>query len=93
MAVHGLFAKTATLALTGVIGAAGYEALRKAAAKVPLHQAAVTAAEWGLRGARRAEEAAESARLKLADVLAEARERLGEEVPAPAVTDTERHEH
>ncbi|MDI3314817.1 MAG: DUF1490 family protein [Mycobacterium sp.] len=93
MAMHGLVAKTATLALTGVIGAAGYEALRKAVTKVPFHQAAVTAAEWGLRGTRRAEEAAESARLKLADVMAEARERIGEEVPAPALGDTERHEH
>ncbi|WP_374101720.1 DUF1490 family protein [Mycobacterium sp. SM1] len=91
--MHRLFARTATLALSGVIGAAGYEALRKAAAKVPLHRAAVTAAEWGLRGTRRAEEAAESARLKLADVMAEARDRIGEEVPAPAGTDTERHEH
>ncbi|MBO0879075.1 MAG: DUF1490 family protein [Mycobacterium sp.] len=32
-----------------------------------------------VRGTRRAEEAAESARLKLADIVAEARERIGEE--------------
>jgi lysozyme family protein len=93
MAVHGLFAKTATIVLTGLVGAASYEALRKALAKVPLHETAVTAAEWGLRGTRRAEEAAESARLKVADVMAEARERIGEEVPAPAITDVEQHEH
>lgn len=93
MAVHGLLAKTTMMVLTGVVGAATYEALRKAVAKVPLHETAVTTAEWSLRGTRRAEEAAESARLKLADVMAEARERIGEEVPSPAITDVEQHEH
>jgi hypothetical protein len=41
---------------------------------------------------RKAEEGAESARLKVADVVAEARERIGEEVPPPAVADTA-HDH
>jgi hypothetical protein len=93
MAVHGLFAKAAASVVTGLVGVTAYEALRKAVAKAPLHETAVTAAEWGLRGTRRAEEAAESARLKFADVMAEARERIGEEVPAPAITDVEQHEH
>ena len=61
-------------------------------AKAPLHDAAVTATEWGLRGTRRAEEAAESARLKLADVMAEARERVGEEAQPPAIGNHD-HEH
>lgn len=93
MVVHGLVAKAATTVLTGVVGVTAYEALRKAVAKAPIHEAAVTAAELGLRGTRRAEEAAESARLKLADVMAEARERIGEEAPTPAVTAVENHEH
>ncbi|HYB36868.1 MAG TPA: DUF1490 family protein [Mycobacterium sp.] len=93
MVLHGLFGKAATTVLTGLVGVTAYEALRKAVAKAPLHETAVTAAEWSLRGTRRAEEAAESARLKLADVMAEARERIGEEVPAPAITDVEAHEH
>jgi hypothetical protein len=93
MAVHGLLAKAATTVVTGLAGVTAYEALRKAWAKAPVHEAAVTAAEWGLRGTRRAEEAAESARLKLADVMAEARERVGEEGPTPAVSAVDHHEH
>jgi hypothetical protein len=92
MAVHGLLAKAASTVLTGAVGVAAYEAVRKAVAKAPLRGAAVTATSWGLRGARKAEEGAESARLKVADVMAEARERIGEEVPPPAVADAG-HEH
>jgi len=91
--VHGLFGKAAAGLVTGVAGAAAYDLLRKAAAKAPLHAAAVSAAELGLRGTRKAEEAAESARLKLADVMAEARERIGEEAPPPSITDTHQHDH
>ena len=69
-----------------------YDLLRRAAAKAPVHEAAVTAAEWGLRGVRKAEETAESTRLAVADVVAEARERVGEEVPPPAVADAN-HDH
>ena len=53
----------------------------------------VSAPSWDLRGTRKAEEAAESARLKIADVMAEARERIGEEAPTPAVGDVHDHEH
>ena len=91
--VHGLFAKAAATVVTGVVGVAAYDLLRKAAARAPLHATAVSAAELGLRGTRKAEEAAESARLKLADVMAEARERIGEEAPTPSVADVHQHEH
>ena len=93
MATPGLLSKAAGALLTGLVGATAYELLRKAVTKAPLHQTAVTAAEWSLRGTRRAEEAAESARLKLADVMAEARERVGEETPAPSVAVAHDHEH
>ncbi|HET7073789.1 MAG TPA: DUF1490 family protein [Mycobacterium sp.] len=93
MAVYGLFAKAASTVVTGLVGVTAYELLRKALATAPLHETAVSAAELGLRGTRRAEEAAESARLKLADVMAEARERIGEEAPTPSITDTHQHEH
>src|SRR5919201_1464780 len=43
-----------------------------------LHGAAVTVATWGLRGARAAEVGAEKARLTAADILSEARERIGD---------------
>ncbi len=90
---YGFFGKAATTVFTGVVGVGAYELLRKALAKAPLREGAVTATEWGLRGTRRAEEVAESARLKVADVVAEARERIGEEVPAPAVPAPHDHEH
>jgi Protein of unknown function (DUF1490) len=94
MVLHGVLAKAATTVVTGAVGVAAYEALRKAVAKLPVRQASVTAAEWALRGTRKAEEGAEVARLKVADVMAEARERIGEEVPPPAVADAEHaHEH
>lgn len=92
MALHGILAKAATTVVTGAVGVAAYDALRKAVAKAPLREASVTAATWGLRGARKAEEGAEAARLKIADVMAEARERIGEEVPPPAVAEPE-HSH
>jgi len=92
MGAHGLLAKVAATVVTGAVGAAAYDLLRRAAAKAPVHEAAVTATEWGLRGARKAEEGAESARLKVADVVAEARDRIGEEVPPPAVSDAG-HDH
>ena len=93
MAVYGLLAKAAGTVFTGLAGVTAYEVLRKAAAKAPLHETAVSAAELGLRGTRKAEEAAESARLKLADVVAEARERIGEEAPPPTVSEVHQHDH
>ncbi len=81
---HGLVAKSVPTVVTGVVGAAAYEAL----AKAPWRAATVTATAWGLRVARATErktkQGAERARLAMADVMAEAAERIGEEVPAPA---------
>jgi lysozyme family protein len=93
MAVQGLLAKAATTVFTGLVGVSAYEVVRKALEKAPLHEAAVTATEWCLRGTRRAEEVAESARLKVADVVAEARERVGEEATPPAVAVAHDHDH
>ncbi|MFV8049015.1 MULTISPECIES: DUF1490 family protein [Mycobacterium] len=94
MVWHGVLAKAATTVITGAVGVAAYEGLRKAVAKAPVREAAVTTTSWALRGARKAEEGAESARLKVADVMAEARERIGEEVQPPAVADGgHNHDH
>lgn len=93
MPVQGLVVKAATTVVTGLVGVSAYEVLKKALDKAPLHKAAVTATEWGLRGTRRAEEAAESARLKVADVVAEARERIGEEATPPAAAVAHDHDH
>ncbi|KAA1433002.1 MULTISPECIES: DUF1490 family protein [Mycolicibacter] len=93
MAVQGLLAKAASTVFTGLVGVSAYEVARRALAKAPLHEAAVTATEWSLRGTRRAEEVAESARLKVADVVAEARERIGEEATPPAAAVAHDHDH
>lgn len=94
MAWHGLLARAASMVVTGAVGVAAYEGLRKALAKAPMREASVTATAWGLRGVRQAEDAAERARLVVGDVVAEARERVGEEVPPPAVGDAGHdHEH
>lgn len=93
MPVQGLVVKAATTVFTGLVGVSAYEVLKKALKTAPLHQAAVAATELGLRGTRRAEEAAESARLKVADVVAEARERVGEEAQPPAAAVEHNHDH
>lgn len=93
MAVQGLLVKAASTVFTGLVGVSAYEVVRRALQKAPLHEAAVTATEWSLRGTRRAEEVAESARLKVADVVAEARERVGEEATPPAVAVAHDHDH
>lgn len=94
MVWHGLAAKAASTVVTGVVGVAAYDLLRKAAAKVRVREATVSATALGLRGVRKAEEGAEQARLSIADVVAEARERIGEETPPPTVTDSGHdHEH
>ncbi|HTM83416.1 MAG TPA: DUF1490 family protein [Mycobacterium sp.] len=92
MAWHGFLTKAAPAVVTGVVGAAAYEAVRTAVAKAPLRKATVAAAAWGIRAAREAERKAESgaeqARLTVADVLAEARERAGDDGEPVAVTDS-----
>lgn len=93
MAIQVFLAKATTTVITFFKQKTAYEILKKAAAKAPLRQTAVSAAALGLRGTRKAEEAAESARLKVADVMAEARERIGEESPTPAISDLHDHDH
>lgn len=84
MVTHELLVKAAGAVLTGLVGVSAYETVRKALDTAPIRRASVTVMEWGLRGTRRAEAAAESARLTVADVVAEARGRIGEEAPLPA---------
>lgn len=82
MVWHGVLAKAAPTVVTGMVGAVAYDGLRKVAKK-PLRAATVSLTAWGLRVAREAEESAERARLALADVVAEAAERVGKETSPP----------
>lgn len=83
LALHGFAAKAVPTVVTGAVGVAAYEALRRGVAKVPLRAATVTVTAWGMRVAREAERkagaSAERARLTAADVIAEAKERAGDD--------------
>ncbi|KPN47093.1 DUF1490 family protein, partial [Mycobacterium intracellulare] len=85
MALHGLMAKAVPTVVTGVVGVAAYEGLRKAVGKAPLRKATVVATAWGIRvgreAGRKAGAGAEQARLTVADVVAEAKERAGDQAP------------
>lgn len=89
MAFYGFLVKAAPTVVTGVVGAAAYEVVRMAVAKAPLRKATVIVTAWGLRVAREAErkvgQSAEQARLTVADVMAEAKERSGGDVEPVAV--------
>ena len=90
---HVMLAKAATTVATGVVGVAAYDGLRKAVKATPAHEAAVSTAVWSLRGVRKAERGAERARLRVGDVVAEARQRIGEEASPPAVDHNHDHDH
>lgn len=79
----GLIGKSAGLLASGVVGAAAYDGVKRLLRSNMLHSAAVGATAWGLRGARVVETGAEKARLATADVVSEARERIGEQSPPP----------
>jgi hypothetical protein len=90
LVLKGFMAKAVPTVVTGAVGVAAYEAVRKGMARIPLRAATVTATAWGIRVAREAErkagESAERARLTAADVLAEAKERIGDDVTPAAPT-------
>lgn len=90
---HALLGKAAATVVTGLVGVSAYEVVRKVVGAAPVRRTTVAATELGLRGTRRAEVVAESARLKMADVVAEARERIGEEAAPPAVGAEHDHDH
>ena len=91
MVLHGFLAKAAPTVVTGTVGVAAYEALRKGLTKLPLRGAAVTVTAWGIRVAREAErkaqQGAEHARLTTADVIAEAKERAGKQVTPVVISE------
>lgn len=92
MVLHGFVAKAAPTVVTGVVGVAAYEALRKAVGRAPLRKATVIATAWGIRVVREAERkagvGAEQARLTVADLVAEAKERAAEETGPLSVVDS-----
>ncbi len=97
MVWHALMTKAAPTVVTGLVGAVAFEGVRKGMAKAPLRNATVVATAWGLRVGRvvgrTAGAGAEHARLTVADVVAEAKERAGEDVAPLTVVDSGDHDH
>ncbi len=93
MALHGFLAKAGSTIATGLVGAVAYDVARKAIAKAPLRQGAVVVTSWGLVGTRKAEAIAEDARLRTADIVAEAKDRIGEEASPPGTAEPHDHDH
>jgi hypothetical protein len=91
--IGALIVRAAGLVVTGLAGAAAYDGVKKVVTSDAMRGAAVGVTAMGLRGARAAETGAERARLATADIVAEARERIGEQSPAPGATAKHDHEH
>ena len=85
--------KTAGVVVTGLAGAVALEGAKKVVAGTTVRSAAVAVTSWGLRAVRAAEYGAEKARLTGADIVSEARGRLGEQTPPPGVAVDHGHGH
>jgi hypothetical protein len=85
--------KAAGFVASGLVGAAAYDGVKRAVRGGVVRGAAVTVTSWGLRGVRAAESGAERTRLAAADVVSEARERIGEQTPPPGGGDVAGHGH
>jgi Protein of unknown function (DUF1490) len=92
MVFSAIVGRAARLVATGLAGAATYDGLKKVLHSRVVHDAAVTATAVGLRGVRALEVGAEKARLSAADIVSEAREKLGEQTPPPTSA-SRAHEH
>lgn len=93
MVFGAVLGKAVSTVVTGAVGVAAYNGVKEIGRRAPLRDAAVTATAWSIRGVRKAEEKAETARLSAADVIAEAKEKVGEQVTPPVHTPAHDHDH
>ncbi|WP_300019337.1 DUF1490 family protein [Pseudonocardia sp.] len=93
MVLGAFVGRAASLVATGLAGALALEGVKKAVGSDVVRGTAVGVTALGLRGARAAETGAEKARLVTADIVAEARERIGEQAPAPGAATGHGHAH
>ena len=91
--VNGLIVRAARVVATGLAGAVAYDGVKRVVRSGAIRSATVTGTVWGLRGVRAAETGAEKARLVAGDIVSEARERIGEQAPAPGTANGHEHEH
>ena len=93
MVMSGLICNAARVVATGLTGAVAYDGVKRVARSGAIRDATVTVTAWGLRGLRAAETGAENARLATADIVSEARARIGEQAPVPGTASGHGHEH
>jgi hypothetical protein len=93
MVMSGLICNAARVVATGLTGAIAYDGVKRVARSGAIRDATVTVTAWGLRGLRAAETGAENARLATADIVSEARARIGEQAPVPGTASGHGHEH
>ena len=92
--IGGFLGRATGLVAGGAVGAVAYDGVKRLMRSDVFHGAAVTVTSWGLRGARLAETGAEKARLTTADIISEARDKVGEQSPAPGgAASAHNHEH
>ncbi len=92
--VGAVVGRLAAVVGTGLAGAVAYDGLKRFARSSAARNGAVSVTALGLRGARAAESGTEQVRLTMGDLVAEARERLGEQAPAPGESaEQSDHEH
>lgn len=91
--MNGLVVRAARAVGTGLAGAVAYDGVKRFARSGVIRGATVTGTAWGLRGFRAAEARAEKARLAAGDIVSEARERIGEQAPAPGTVNGREHGH
>ncbi len=88
-----LLGKVGSTLVTGLVGAAAWDGVKKAADAGVVREGAVGAVALGLRGKRHLEAGAERVRLTTGDIVAEARERVGEQAPPPGSDVGHGHDH
>jgi hypothetical protein len=93
MVMSGLICNVARVVVTGLTGAVAYDGVKRVARSGAIREATVTVTAWGLRGVRAAEARAENARLVTADIVSEARARIGAQAPVPGTVGGHGHEH
>ncbi|GAA2007898.1 DUF1490 family protein [Nakamurella flavida] len=94
MPLGHLAGRAAAALASGIAGAIVVDRVKSGSGRRPLRGAAVAVTTWGIRARRSAETGAENVRLATGDIVAEARERVGEQAPPPTVGGTHGdHEH
>jgi hypothetical protein len=90
--ITSIVARAGSAVVTGLVGAAAYDGVKKAVSSETVREGAVVALALGLRGKRRVEIGAEQVRLVSGDLVADARARVGEQAPPPGMADLA-HDH